>query len=88
MMNISTEIIANSKRYSVIDTKGGKLPGNTGGRDSEYCVLLAEDGRKWYEFKKEPFDERFDLRYLNEKLKMDEETARDFIPQFNAILDR
>ena len=86
-MNISTEIIANSKRYSVIDTNGETIPGNTGGRDSEYCVVLAEDGRKWYEFKKQSLDERVDLSYLLEKLRMDEETAREFIPQFNELLD-
>jgi hypothetical protein len=31
-------------------------------------------------------DERFDLMYLEEKLMMNKKTARDFIPQFNALL--
>jgi len=86
-MNISTEIIANSKRYSVIDTNGETIPGNTGGKDKDYFGVLAEEPHIWYELKKKPMDVRFDLKYLNEKLKMDEETARDFIPQFNALLD-
>jgi hypothetical protein len=87
-MNISTEIFANGKRYSVIDTKGETIPGNTRGKDIEYCVILASEPTiTWYEFKKQPLDERFDLPYLYEKLKMDKKTARDFIPQFNALLD-
>ena len=84
---ISKIIIANSKRYSVIDTKGEKLPGNTVGKDKEYCAILADEPHVWYEFKKQPMDERFNLPYLSEKLKMDAETAREFIPQFNALLD-
>jgi hypothetical protein len=86
-MESSTYIIANGKRYSVIDTNGETIPGNTKGKDIEYCVILASEPITWYEFKKQPMDERFDLPYLKEKLKMDRETARDFIPQFNAILD-
>ena len=87
-MNNSTYIIANGKRYSVIDTNGETIPGNTRGKDIEYCVILASEPTiTWYEFKKQPFDERFDLPYLNEKLKMGAETARVFIPQFNALLD-
>ena len=85
-MNISTEIIANGNRYSVIDTKGEPIAGNTGGKDDSYYVVLSEVPQIWYPLKKQAMDERFDLGYLNEKLKMDEETARDFIPQFNAIL--
>ena len=85
-MNVSTKIIANGKRYSVIDTHGEPLPGNTGGKDIEYCAILGDEPQAWYEFKKQPLDVRIDLRYLNEKLGMDEETARDFIPPFNAIL--
>ena len=86
-MNNSTYIIANGKRYSVIDTNGETIPGNTRGKDIEYCAILGDEPHVWYEFKKQPMDVRFDLRYLNEKLKMDEVTARDFIPQFNALLD-
>ena len=86
-MNNSTLIFANSKRYSVIDTNGETIPGNTRGKDKEYYAVLAEEPQIWYELKKKPMDVRFDLPYLNEKLRMDEETARDFIPQFNAILD-
>ena len=85
-MNISTEIIVNGKRYSVIDTKGETIPGNTGGKDSKYFAVLADEPHVWYELKKQPMDVRFDLRYLHEKLKMDEETVREFIPQFNALL--
>ena len=48
---------------------------------------MAEEPQIWYELKKKPMDVRFDLPYLNEKLRMDEETARDFIPQFNELLD-
>jgi hypothetical protein len=48
---------------------------------------LAEEPHIWYELKKKPLDERFDLPYLKEKLGMDGETARDFIPQFNELLD-
>jgi len=55
--------------------------------DIEYCVILANEPIIWYEFKKQPMDERFDLPYLFEKLRMDKETAREFIPQFNVILD-
>ncbi len=86
-MDNYTTITANSKDYAVVDSKGKKLPGNTGGKDIEYCAILGDEPHVWYEFKKQPMDERFDLPYLNEKLKMDEETARDFIPQFNALLD-
>ena len=35
-MNNSTLIFANSKRYSVIDTNGETIPGNTRGKDKEY----------------------------------------------------
>ncbi len=86
-MKNSTEIIANSKRYSVIDTKGEPIVGNTGGKDIEYFVVLSEEPYVWYPLKKQPMDERFDLLYLEEKLMMNKKTARDFIPQFNAILD-
>jgi hypothetical protein len=84
---ISTLINANGKRYSIVDLKGETIPGNTGGKDNEYFAVLAEEPHIWYELKKKPMDVRFDLKYLNEKLKMDEETARDFIPQFNRLLD-
>ncbi len=84
---ISTLINANGKRYSVVDLKGETILGNTGGKDNEYFAVLANEPITWYEFKKLPLDERFDLPYLYEKLKMDKETARDFIPQFNALLD-
>ncbi len=84
---ISILINANGKRYSVVDLKGETIPGNTGGKDNEYFAVLAEEPHIWYELKKLPLDERFDLPYLKEKLAMDEETARDFIPQFNDLLD-
>jgi len=85
-MNISTEIIANGNRYSVIDTKGESIAGNTGGNDDSYYVVLSKIPQIWYPLKKQPMDERFDLMYLKEKLMMNKKTARDFIPQFNAIL--
>jgi hypothetical protein len=85
-MKISTEIIANGKRYSVIDTHGESIPGNTGGKDDEYFAVLSDEPHVWYELKKQQLDVRFDLLYLEEKLMMKKQTARDFIPQFNAIL--
>ena len=84
---ISKIINANGKRYSVVDLKGETIPGNTGGKDKEYYAVLADEPHVWYEFKKQPMDVRFDLPYLNEKLKMDAKTARDFILQFNELLD-
>ena len=86
-MDNYTTITVNGNDYAVVDSKGKKLPGNTGGKDIEYCAILAEEPHIWYEFKKLPFDERLDLRYLYEKLKMDESTGREFIPQFNELLD-
>jgi len=84
---ISKIINANGKRYSVVDLKGETIPGNTGSRDNEYYAVLAEEPQIWYELKKELLDARVDLPYLKEKLRMDESTGRDFIRQFNDLLD-
>jgi len=80
-------ITVNDHRFAVINTHGEPIPGNTGGRDSEYFIILSDDGRTWYEFKQQPLHEQFDLRYLEEKLGMDAETAKEFIPQFNLLVD-
>ena len=88
-MNI---IKINDTRFKVIDLNGEKIPGNTGIKDDKYFVILSEirapetEGRIWYEFKKQSLYEQFDLRYLENKLGMDEDTARKFIPEFNKLL--
>ena len=84
----------NGINYTVIDFENNPFPGNVGGRYIEYCVVLSQAGykgtvgRNWYEFKKEQLDERYNIGYLREKLAMDEETARLFIPEFNRIVNK
>ena len=84
----------NGLKFTIIDFKHNPFPGNVSGRYNEYCVVLSQagfkgtPGRGWYEFKKELLDEELNLRYLQEKLDMDEYTVRSFIPEFNKIVKK
>ena len=87
-------ITVNGLNFSIIDSKNNPFPGNVSGRYNEYCIVLNQAGykgtvgRNWYEFKKELLDERYNIGYLQEKLAMDEKTARLFIPEFNRIVNK
>ena len=50
--------------------------------------IRGHAGRLWYELRKQPLYEEFDLQYLNEKLGMSERHAREFIKKFNEYIRR
>ena len=50
--------------------------------------IRGHAGRLWYELRKQPLYEEFDLQYLNIKLGMSEATAKEFIKKFNAYISR
>ncbi len=56
--------------------------------DVNSTKVLGLCGRLWYIFLKEPMFEETYPQYLEEKLALEEDTAKEFIKKFNAFLRR